>query len=306
LPESGFRSTMANFLVILFLLFAGWFLTSSIKKSPAKSSAQPNNFMALSTGPKPAATAFHLRDRFLISGKEFSTKNRVKPVIKSRLAGNEDPSLKEGDIEIFTPAVSNDNAEVSEALDSKALEFSFSSPATPPVQLAEGDDPLGPYVPNNSFSYQIPWDTNAPHSKAGDFHDKQARESKLKAQKALAAVDWKKIEHTLKLKGKDIQQLKVALDQEMAKLDWKRINDLASQELNKDQVKMIQTLKDQVMEMQNFQQQQTYLKAMEEQIQEKERLLKAGDRYLEEIQKNIEEKQKKLDLELKKKKIIFI
>jgi len=91
-----------------------------------------------------------------------------------------------------------------------------------------------PYVPGNSFFYQIIEDTALPKKYVMTFNDLKAKEAMDKAMKGLQQLNWKKLELELKQQGKsvDITVIQHEIEKAMQQVDWKKINDESQQALD--------------------------------------------------------------------------
>jgi beta-lactamase regulating signal transducer with metallopeptidase domain len=82
-----------------------------------------------------------------------------------------------------------------------------------------------PFVPNNSFSYQVVEDTSLPKKYIMTETDKKARENKVMALAALKEIDWKKVELEIKASGStlNIEQLQKEINKAMKEVDWNKL-----------------------------------------------------------------------------------
>lgn len=93
-------------------------------------------------------------------------------------------------------------------------------PALPPAQT------VFPYVPGNSFYFQIIEDTTLPKKYVQTEADIKANAALEKSMQALRQVNWKKLEGALKAQGMkvDIDQIQVEIQKAMQQVDWKKLN----------------------------------------------------------------------------------
>jgi len=103
--------------------------------------------------------------------------------------------------------------------------------AAPPIPEA------CPYVPGNSFFYQIVEDTALPKKYIMTLNDLKAKEAMDKAMKGLQQLNWKKLEMELKQQGKtvDIALIQQEIEKAMQQVDWKKINEESQQALDEAQ-----------------------------------------------------------------------
>ncbi len=204
-----------------------------------------------------------------------------------------------------------DNAadlQVLDAASKEARNFSVMQKAATPVP--ETIDPqeaaAEPYVPASNFSFQFIQDTNAPKIKGQTYTEQQANEARVKAQKAMAEINWQAIEKKLKYSQHDLAKLKRELALQLQSLNWQRINVDAQNELNQQQFGNIQEARMQNQAIQQYQQRELLNEVLQKQLTEQAQLIKATDLHAQEVLKTMDQQQKKLQLEMKKRKIIYI
>lgn len=122
-------------------------------------------------------------------------------------------------------------------------DFSIAEPSTvtaPTVDLSL----TTPFVPSSSFSYYIVQDSTKPTTSttAESVDEKAARESLLKALKAIDEIDWAGLEKQLKASGEkvDIKKIQEELKKSLKDLDWQKVNVEAKIESLKEQTRLNQ------------------------------------------------------------------
>jgi beta-lactamase regulating signal transducer with metallopeptidase domain len=168
-----------------------------------------------------------------------------------------------------------------------------------------------PYVPGNSFFYQIIEDTALPKKYVMNIKDLKAKEAMDKAMKGLQQLNWKKLELELKQQGKaiDITLIQHEIEKAMQQVDWKKINEESQQAFDE-----AQEAQDEAQKMQNdfVVQLGNYQKAR---IMQQEKIKQAQQKILldrlqqcEELKQMEEEKKKetKTTVTVKRKRIVQI
>lgn len=166
--------------------------------------------------------------------------------------------------------------------------------------------PASPYVPANSFSYQFFQDTTTPKVKGETYNERVAKEALVKAQKALALIDWQKIERQLKYRNQDIAKLKKELEEQLKSLNWQKISQEVQSALAQEQLAKLQQAAKLDQSLQQYRQTEAYYEALHKQMAEQEQALKATEDRMLESQRAAERQQKKLQQEMKKRRIIYI
>jgi hypothetical protein len=208
-------------------------------------------------------------------------------------------------------------AQVSQALEEMPAQWvSFASGAlesvdfsalqklnTPAPTVQPGAPERQPFVPNNSFSYQVVEDTSLPKKYIMTEADKKAQESMVMALAALNELDWNKVAIELKASGKEvnIEQLQKQLKKALKEVDWNKLQtecqDAIAEAKELTQQQNIITLR-----LGNYQQarvaQQQKIKQAEQKILE--------DRLEKHEKLKLLEEEKKKCTETKAKKIIHI
>jgi len=119
-------------------------------------------------------------------------------------------------------------------------DFSISEPVT--TEAASAGVPASPFVPGSSFSYYDIQDSSRPNTTVESVDEKAAKESLLKALKALDEIDWKALEKQLNAAGEkiDIKKFQEELKKSLKDVDWQKINVEAKIESLKEQTKVNQ------------------------------------------------------------------
>lgn len=226
--------------------------------------------------------------------------NRENPIVitnspeTSVAAVDDEPDIQQpDDVERSERIIQVSNTTVDNIEDVR--EFSIHTPNAPETPV-NTEDPAAPFVPNSSFSFHIVEDTTQPKVKEESYSEHAAKESLVKAKKALAQVDWDKIQIELVKKGKLtkanlLKQLEASLD----KLNWTEINNEVSATLNKQSVdKWRASLKTELDDAAKYKELQQQFQLLKDQLQQQQQLLK----------KEAEIESIKLDKEIKKNKVI--
>jgi beta-lactamase regulating signal transducer with metallopeptidase domain len=191
--------------------------------------------------------------------------------------------------------------------DKETRDFSLNQPA--PTELAPAPAPVSaaePYVPQNSFSFRVVQDSSIPKIKGETFAERKAREALYNTQKALARLNWQKIEKEVKSQPKLLAKLKKELCLQLQTLNWQQINADVQNELQQQQLETVQEVIKQQQTLQAYQQTEEYYEALKRRMAEQEQTIKMSDQHLRATQKALEDKQKKITLEMKKRRIIYI
>lgn len=111
---------------------------------------------------------------------------------------------------------------------SNTEERDFSLPTVKQVQVSHAASAeVQPFVPSNSFSFQLVEDTTLPKRYIATQSEIKAKEAMEKALKALQEVNWQKLEKELGAAGKqvDIIRLQNELKKAFKEVNWNKIND---------------------------------------------------------------------------------
>ena len=212
--------------------------------------------------------------------------------------------------EMPTVFADNENLSRNEVLavtNKEARDFSLTQDAQAEVTLAP--EPVSaeePYVPANSFSFRIVQDSSIPKIKGETYAERKAREALCNTQKALAQLNWQKIEKDLRSQPKLLAKLKKELNLQLQRLNWQQINAEVQDELQQQQQEVLQDAVRQQQTLKEYQQTEEYYEALKRRLAEQEQTIKMSDQRLRETQKAVEDKQKKIVQEMKKRRIIYI
>ena len=153
-----------------------------------------------------------------------------------------------------------------------------------------------PFVPHSSFNYHPVQDTSRPKIKEESYSERSARESLVKAKKALAQVDWEKIQKELIRKGKvsktDLLKL---LENSLEKLNWNDINNEVSATINQQSIERWRSsLKAELDDAKKYKELQQQYQLLKDQLQKQQQNVKT----------EIEIQSLQLDNTIKKNKVI--
>jgi hypothetical protein len=163
-----------------------------------------------------------------------------------------------------------------------------------------------PYVPGNSFFYQLIEDTALPKKYVMTLSDLKAQKAMEKALKGLQQLNWKKLE--LQLKQQDakvnVAEIQRQIEKAMQQVDWKKINEESEHDMEEAQNQMQQAQDAFVVQLGNYQRdraiQQERIKQAQQQI------LLDRLQQCEELKKLEEEKKKGCTTTTKRKRIVQI
>jgi beta-lactamase regulating signal transducer with metallopeptidase domain len=168
-----------------------------------------------------------------------------------------------------------------------------------------------PYVPGNSFFYQIVEDTAVPKKYIMTYNDVKAKEAMDKALKGLQQLNWKKLEAELRQQGKtiDIVLIQHEIEKAMQQVDWKKVNDESQQALDEARDAQDQLLKAQnayVVQLGNYQRARIVQQEKIKQAQQK--ILLDRLQQCEELKQMEEDRKKeiKATLATRRKRIVQI
>lgn len=260
--------------------------------------------------------------QYIPEGQTFFTNNKtIKPLLKAThphnknvarviLVNNDnedavDNTPREDVIPAETQGQELSEENIQTAAAKETRDFSLPEnemAAAPAPELAA----VTPYVPASSFSYQFIQDSSRPKAKGETYNEHAAHEALIKAKKAMEAINWQKIEKSLKYPKRDLAKLKLEITGELARLNWQQINKDAQVELNLDQAGKLKEVMEQEQVIKRYSQTQAYYEAVQKQLLEQEQLIKANDLQMQKTQQAVEQQQKKIKLEMKKRRIIYI
>lgn len=210
----------------------------------------------------------------------------------------------------ITVSADNDNDEenVQTAFSKETIDFSLQQKEAALVPVAETPENAveAPYVPANSFSFQLTQDTAMPKMKGETYNERMAKDALLKAKRAMELINWQKIEKQLKYNRRDIAKLKNEIISQIQNLNWQKINNEVKVQLSQEQMDKLQDAVKQEEIIKQYQQNQAFYEALHRRLTEQEQLLKGTDQRIQESQNGVEQQQKKLQLEMKKRRIIYI
>jgi beta-lactamase regulating signal transducer with metallopeptidase domain len=169
-------------------------------------------------------------------------------------------------------------------------DFSMTDYLQPIVPETPATAPF-PFVPSTSFSYVFV-DTSKPRVKAESYYEKNARESLVKAKKAVQQIDWEKIEKQLDNKV-DIKKLRKEIEKSLEELNWQEINEEVKLALAAESSERMKMLKQEAEELNRYRTQQMNLKQLENEIQVKRDLYRTNiQRQQQEIEALLDEHNK--------------
>jgi beta-lactamase regulating signal transducer with metallopeptidase domain len=239
--------------------------------------------------------------------KSFLKKNNLStdlPVLNKRKNddGNEEKDLEP--VLAGGESVTSDNIQT--ASQTETRDFSLPENNTAALPPDAELPATTPYVPASSFSYQFIPDTSQPKTKSETYNERVAREALIKAKKAIEVINWQKIEKELKYNKRDLAKLKLEITNELAKLNWQQINKDVQVQLNMEQLDKMQELVQQDQAIKKYQQDQVFYEALQKQLQEQDRVIKESDTQVQKTQKSLLQQQKKVQVEMKKRRIVYI
>ena len=227
---------------------------------------------------------------------------------KSAAPGKEEETDNSSDEKWQAASIAGESiaeGDVQSAASSMSLDYSL--PETP---VAEAPAPelatTTPYVPANSFSYQLIQDTAAPKIKAETYKELMARVSLTKARKAIDNINWQKIEKQLKYSSHTLAKLKSEITNELTKLNWQAINNETQSELEAEQMQKALKAVRQEKLLRQYQLTEVYDEMLNKKMLERTQLLQETDKRMEQNQQQLLLKQKKLLEEMKKRRIVYI
>jgi beta-lactamase regulating signal transducer with metallopeptidase domain len=185
------------------------------------------------------------------------------------------------------------------------IEFSLLQPEEAAAH-DPGAYPELPYVPSGSFSYQVFQDTVHPGTRIETYKEKLAKESALKAHLLLSQIDWQRIEKELKYDKAALAKIKKELFSQVNKLNWQQLNGQVQLQLNAQRSGKIQELLQQNQAIQQYRQHAAYYEALQHQLAEQQQLIKIAADNMQQSQEAARQEQSKLQLEMKKRRIIAI
>ncbi|MEP7277121.1 MAG: M56 family metallopeptidase, partial [Bacteroidota bacterium] len=190
------------------------------------------------------------------------------------------------------------------------MTLDFSLPQKPVAAVPETVYPdtetEEPYVPANSFSYQLVQDTSLPKIKGETFDETRAREAMVKTQKALEQIDWQAIEKELKISKQELAKLKKVITLQLKSLNWQKVNTETWQALGQEQIERLQATINQEQLLRQYRQAEIYNENIRLQLTEQEQLIKVSDEHARAGLQAAEQQQLQLQQEMKKRRIIYL
>ena len=105
-------------------------------------------------------------------------------------------------------------------------EFSIQESVNPAPVATEGYFyEVQPYVPSSSFSYRYTEDTIFPKKNIPTAGELKAKEDLEKSLKAIEGIDWEKLQKVLGDKNFNVGQLQLELKKALAEVDWSKIDE---------------------------------------------------------------------------------
>lgn len=308
--QPGFYQAAAGLAVLLLLGFMA-------ALHPAKTNSNMFGPVSMILGDNNSAgQTFNPETSTLLTPKKTKTINTYKIAANLQKKHNRAMAVIENDAEEINEdlltTVSDDNYDRAITAQHAASKETrdFSLPPTKEMDMPEVPaSPVSaeaPYVPPGSFSYQITQDTSLPKIKGETYNERKAREALIKAQKAIAEINWQKIAKNLKYDNQGLAKLKKELMGQLKSLDWQKINAEVQNQISQEQLESLQDAVNQDQLIKQYQQSEAYYEAMQKQLTEQSQVIKISDQRLIENQKATGQQQKKLQLEMKKRRIIYL
>jgi len=311
--QTGFYQAGAGLVALLLLGFiAGMHPKTGVDgfDPPAIGFAYNNGITGLPYNGE-ASTRFTAAHTLVLrADKEDNTAKKTSPPATIARKTNDQENIQH--VVLAAVASSEEDEEESNhvlnAASKEAMDFSL--PQQEPVDVPETMDipatTKEPYVPASSFSFQLTQDTTIPKIKGETYNERKAREAMIKTQKALAAINWQKIEKDLKYNSRDLVKLKKEITLQLQNVNWQKINVDVQNELGQQQFEKLQEAVKQNQVIKLYQQNEVYNEALQKHLILQEQVIKESDERLQENQKAVDQQQKKLLLEMKKRRIIYI
>ena len=143
------------------------------------------------------------------------------------------------------------------------IEFSKTDNLQPLIPI-EAEAGSFPFVPGSSFSYFFV-DTTKPKVKAETYYERSARESLVKAKKAVQQIDWQRIEKQLN-KSVDIAKLRKEIEKSLEEVNWQQINEEVKLALAKENTERMKALRQEAEELNRYKAQQIQLQKIDQQL----------------------------------------
>ncbi|MEO5685340.1 MAG: M56 family metallopeptidase [Chitinophagaceae bacterium] len=215
----------------------------------------------------------------------------TQPVIFALADGTEDESA-------------TDNIQT--AARQETIDFSLQQKDATPIPAEIPEAVAEPYIPANSFSFQLIQDTARPKIKGETYSERTAKEGLIKAQKALEQINWQKIEKQLKYSRQEMAKLKKEITLQLQNMNWQKISNEVRGQLSQEQLDKLQQTLNQGQSIQLYRQSEAYNEAIQRQMAEQDQLMKEAEQRMQDSKKAADLQQKKLEQEMKKRRIIYI
>ena len=229
--------------------------------------------------------------------------------VSTALSGSNKPAATK--LTQMTWKTSQDESRLDEAIaaaDRQTIDFSLREPqdGMVPDEVAPTSPTAEPYVPARSFSFQLTQDTSFPIQKGETYEEQSARELMLKTTKALAAMDWLKIEKQLKYNKASASKLKAALMNQLKLLNWQQLNATAQQEQRQRQEVPLARAIEQDEAIRRYKEGQVIYEVMRQKLAAQQESIKINAEQFQQSRKATEDQRKQLLQEMKKRRIIYI
>ena len=268
-----------------------------------------NTIMGLQYNDEPNSS-FTNADNLLNTGKKDSQLKKDTPPVSAAAPSKKNEPVNTRSVYV-TAFTTEDNAEeenIQSASRKETIDFSLPQKEPAVIPVTETPEALveEPYVPANSFSYQLTQDTAMPKMKGETYNERIAKDALIKVQRAFEQINWQKIERQLKYNRRDLAKLKKEIALQIQNLDWQKINNDVQTRLSQQQLEKLQQVINQDQAIKQYQQNEAYSEALQKQLAEQERVMKESQQRMRESQQAAEQQQKKFQLEMKKRRIICI
>jgi beta-lactamase regulating signal transducer with metallopeptidase domain len=163
-----------------------------------------------------------------------------------------------------------------------------------------------PYVPSNSFSYQLMSDSTQPKEKRETYREHVARQAAVKVELTLKTINWKQLEKNLKLSKQQLAKLKAELAKQLCNASSRQAenNVLANESLEK--LELLNKMLTQQKTLEEYKRQEAVYQDVQRQLMERDQFIRETDKRMMEQGKALEDKEKKIQTELKKRRIIVL
>jgi beta-lactamase regulating signal transducer with metallopeptidase domain len=244
-----------------------------------------------------------------VKQQDIAAKNNLRHVMPSKTNDAEDMNTQ---MTLAMTAVTaendeNDDNNATTAAAKETRDFSLTPKDAEATYITpEATSSYEPYVPSSSFSFQVIQDSSMPKVKGETYSEHKAHEAVIRTQKAIAEINWQKIEKSLKVNKAGMAKLKKELTVQMQNLNWSQINNEVQNQLSREQMEKLQETVRQSRVIQQYQQNEAYLEALQKHLNEQAQVIKVSDERLQGNLKTAEQQQKKLLVEMRKRRIIYL